>query len=251
MKKKIIAISVALVALAVIIAGVIFINVKKQNDFYKSQPLNLPADFTYTAHTGCVKTADNSLESIRAGIENGAQIVEFDLWLEGGRAVLSHNAPESDAVSLDEAFKFLSEYENIKANVDVKKCDDYTLVLSLAEKYNIKDRIFFTGIFLEEAENVGKSGVNIPYYLNVDVEKVSQHSEDYLNSLVEMVKKSGAIGINFNKDNASKELVDKFHENELSVSIWTVNSEDDMYKILYFSPDNITTRNPNVLKEIL
>jgi glycerophosphoryl diester phosphodiesterase len=65
------------------------------------------------------------------------------------------------------------------------------------------------------------------------------------------VKDNGAIGINFNKDSATKELVDTFHNNGLLVSIWTVNEEKDMHKILYFAPDNITTRNPDVLKEIL
>ena len=40
----------------------------------------LPKDFTVTAHTGCMKTEENSLESFKAGIENGANIVEFDLY---------------------------------------------------------------------------------------------------------------------------------------------------------------------------
>ena len=70
-------------------------------------------------------------------------------------------------------------------------------------------------------------------------------------SLVEKVKKAGAIGINFNYKSASKELVKVFHENNLLVSIWTVDNEYNMYKILSFAPDNITTRHPDKLSEII
>ncbi len=251
MKNKVFLSVVVFLVVVTTVIGAIFMNIKKQNDFYKSQPLNLPDGFTYTAHTGCVETDDNSLESIKLGAENGAHIVEFDLWLENGKALLSHNEPEGDEVTLADAFKTVSEYEKLKVNVDVKKCDDYTLVLTLAEKYNVKERIFFTGIFADETENVKNSETGIPYYLNADVKSEKYHTEEYLNELIMSVKNSGAIGINFNKDNASKELVDAFHENGLLVSVWTVNKEDDMYKILYFAPDNITTRNPDVLKTIL
>lgn len=227
-------------------------NNKKETDFYKSQPINLPPDFTYTAHTGCCGTADNSLEAIKVGIKNGADIVEFDLYFNNENvAVLSHDEPKGNEVTLDEAFKLISTYNDVKVNVDVKKCTDLHIVYELAEKYSITDRIFFTGIFLEDVEIVKKECPTIPYYLNYDVLKANKQTPEYLNELVKIVKDNGAIGINFNKDSATKELVDTFHENDLLVSIWTVNEEKDMYKILYFAPDNITTRNPDVLKEII
>ena len=83
------------------------------------------------------------------------------------------------------------------------------------------------------------------------VSKLKNKNRNYLLSLVEKVKNAGAIGINFNYKSASKELVDVFHENGLLVSIWTVDNEDNMYKILSFGPDNITTRNPNKLSKII
>ncbi len=60
--KKIIFISlIVFLILTIIVGGVIFMNEKKEIDFYKNQPLNLPTEFTYTAHTGCCGTEDNSL----------------------------------------------------------------------------------------------------------------------------------------------------------------------------------------------
>ena len=210
----------------------------------------LPIGFTYTAHTGCMDTEDNSIESIEVGIANGANIVEFDLnFNESGEPVLAHDSPKGDEVTLDEAFKKISEYDNVKVNVDIKSTDNLPIVKFLAEKYRISERIFFTGVTDEFLDAVQKYGNDVPYYLNVDVKPEYKHNEEYLQSLVDKVKHSGAIGINFNKKNASAELVQAFHSNGLSVSIWTVDDEYNMYRILSYKPDNITTRQPDILKE--
>ena len=236
---------------AVIIALIILsVSVIAKMNTYKNAELKLPQGFTYTAHTGCEGTKENSLESIEKGYENGADIVEFDLnFDENGNPVLCHDEPKGGEVTLDEAFKKVSEYEKLKVNVDAKSDLYLEKVKPIAEKYGISDRIFFTGIKDEFVENARKTGV--AYYLNVDVENPSKHSEEYLLSLVGKVKAAGAIGINFNKNNASSELVEAFHENGLLVSIWTVDQKAKMYEILMLSPDNITTRNPGKMKMIL
>ncbi len=219
---------------------------------YKKIPLNLPGGFTYTAHTGCVGTADNSLEAIDAGAKYGAQIVEFDLnFTADGVPVLAHDDPENASVTLDEAFKKVSEYDYLKANVDVKSTAAPEKVLSIARKYSIEQRIFFTGIFEKDVDAVIKSCPSVEYYLNIDVIPPNEQDGEYIASLVRTVKACGAVGINFNKDSATRELVEKFRENGLLVSIWTVNNEADMHRILAFAPDNITTRRPDKLRKII
>jgi glycerophosphoryl diester phosphodiesterase len=218
----------------------------------KKMKTNLPENFTYTAHTGCVKTPDNSLAAIEEGVKYGADIVEFDLnFLPDGTPVLSHDKPKGNEVTLDEAFKKISEYENLKVNVDVKTTKNLKAVYPLAQKYGLEDRIFYTGINIDFVEAVKKDSPEVPYYLNISVEKPRKQTPEYLQSLVKTVKDSGAIGINFNKDHATKKLVETFHENDLEVSIWTVNKKRKMYKILALAPDNITTRRPDKLQEIL
>ncbi len=210
----------------------------------------LPNDFTITAHTGCMKTEENSLDSFKAGIENGANIVEFDLYFtKNGEPVLSHNEPVGGEVSLDEAFKYLSAFKNIGINVDVKTCDALEKVFPTAQKYGVEDRIFYTGVKDEFVEPVRQNSPQVKYFLNVSVKK--SKDKEYLMSLVKKVKNAGAIGINFKYTGATKELVNVFHENGLLVSIWTVNSRFRMKKILSFLPDNITTRKPDKLSMIV
>ncbi len=252
MKKKII-IPIAIVLAVATVSTIVFFGVRtmKLNE-YKNTELNLPEGFTITAHTGCMGTAENSLESIKMGIENGAQIVEFDLYFtEDGAPVLAHDEPVGDEVTLDEAFAYLRLFKDAKANVDIKTVDALEKVYPLAKDNNVADRIFYTGVKDEFVDAVKKNSPEIKYYLNVDVEKSKNTDKDYLLSLVEKVKNAGAVGINFNYKSASKELVDVFHENGLLVSIWTVDSEYNMYKILSFGPDNITTRHPDKLSEII
>ena len=219
---------------------------------YKNAKLNLPEGFTITAHTGCMGTQQNSLDSMKIGKGNGANIVEFDLRCDNnGDLVLSHDEPKGGEIPLNEAFALLSSFENTKANVDIKMTDELEKVYPLAKKYNVADKIFYTGVKDEFVEPVKTKSPEISYFLNVKVSKLKNKNRNYLLSLVEKVKNAGAIGINFKYTSASKELVDVFHENGLLVSIWTVDDENNMYKILSFGPDNITTRNPDKLAKII
>ena len=219
---------------------------------YKNAKLNLPKGFTFTAHTGCMGTKQNSLESMKKGVQSGANIIEFDLRAnKNGDLVLSHDEPIGGEITLCEAFALLGSFQNTKANVDIKMTDELEKVYPLAKEDNVQDKIFYTGVNDNFVDAVKTKSPEVSYFLNVKVSKLKNKNRNYLLSLVEKVKNAGAIGINFNYKSASKELVDIFHENELLVSIWTVDNEDNMHKILSFGPDNITTRNPDKLAKII
>lgn len=205
-------------------------------------------DMTVTAHTGCMGTNDNSLEAITEGAKY-ANIVEFDIRFDNnGTPVLSHDAPKGNEVTFEEAVKLLKTLPDLKINIDIKSTDNLSAVVEIAKKYDIFPRIFFTGVDSNFVDAVREQTKDVPYYLNVSVKKRKNKKPDYLASLVDTVKKAGAVGINFNRKTASKELVEAFHEAGLLVSIWTVNKKKDMYKIYSYMPDNMTTRNPDILR---
>ena len=211
----------------------------------------LPKDFKYTAHTGCVGTPDNSLEAIETGAKFGASIVEFDVRFHNGDIVLSHDAPVGGEVTLEQAFLKVKEYDGLMVNVDVKSTESLHLIQEIAEKTGVLDRIFFTGIFEDDVETVKAECPLITYYLNVSVLPKREQTPQYLQSLVDKIKSCGAEGINFNKKSATRELVEAFHNAGLKVSIWTVSKENEMYRILPYGPDNITTRRPDKMQMIM
>ena len=236
MKKTLIPIIIILILAIIFTTIFCVVRVNKMKE-YKNN-IKISDGFTITAHTGCMNTEENSLESIKVGVENGADIIEFDLYFtKTGEPVLSHDEPKGDEISLGEAFSYLATLDGVRANVDIKTVDALEKVYPL-----VKD---------EFVDSVKTDSPEIKYYLNVDVDKSKNTDREYLLALVEKVKNAGAIGINFNYKSASKELVEVFHENNLLVSIWTVDDEYNMCKILSFGPDNITTRHPDKLSEII
>ena len=241
--KIIISLLTSIVIVTLIFSGYNYIKIKNAV---------LPNGFTITAHTGCEKTEDNSLDSIRKGYESGADIVEFDLnFTSDGEAVLSHDEPHNGCVTLDEAFAFIAEFPNLKVNVDCKSVANLKIVTDLVQKHGISDRIFYTGIDEEDIKAVKEQMPHITYWLNFDVDAERNTDEEYLISLAKKTREVGAIGININYTTCSKQLVDIFHREGLLVSIWTVNEKIDMAKTLPLCVDNITTRNPSQLVEIV
>lgn len=214
--------------------------------------LILPESFTVTAHTGCLGASPNTVKSMEEGVKAGADIVEFDLsFNEDGEPVLSHDAPTKNAVHLKEAFKFLSEHKNIKVNVDVKDTSHLEKVNQLAAEYGVTEQIFFTGIFEKDVPEVIKLCPQIPYYLNYNVCLSKKRDISYISNIVETVKNCGAVGINIHYKGASKELVEAFHKEKLLVSLWTVNSRYQFCKTVKLCPDNITTKRPDKLCNLL
>ena len=214
--------------------------------------LILPENFTVTAHTGCLDTAPNTVKSMEKGVAAGANIIEFDLnFNDSGEPVLSHDTPAKNAVHLKEAFKFLSEHKDIKANVDVKDTSNLEKVSQIAAEYGVTEQIFFTGIFEKDVPEAIKLCPQIPYYLNFNVTLSKKRNISYISDIVEAVKRNGAIGINIHYKGASKELVEAFHNEGLLVSLWTVNSRYQFCKTVKLCPDNITTKRPDRLCSLL
>ncbi|MBR0535270.1 MAG: glycerophosphodiester phosphodiesterase [Clostridia bacterium] len=245
--KKITKIFIALVALVVIVTAAIL-----GYHYIEFRKAVLPMNFTLTAHTGCEETQENSLESIRKGYESGADIVEFDLnFTTKGEAVLSHDEVEGDCVTLDAAFALISDFPNIKANVDCKSVSNLKTVTELAEKHNISDRIFYSGIREEDVPAVKEQTPEVAYWLNYDVDVKKNTDEEYLLSLARKTRELGAVGLNINYETCTKELVEIFHREGLLVSIWTVNKTQHMISASNLGADNITTRKPSQLREIV
>lgn len=243
--------SIALITgtiIAVTSASGLILNSKRE----KSILAALPDGFTITAHTGCEGTADNTLDSISAGAAAGADVVEIDLhYLADGTAVLSHDSPKSENLpTLDSAFELLATLD-VKMNVDVKSTKNIAAVSELADKHGVREKIFFTGVEEKDVEAVKAGAPGIPYFLNVSVDKKKNTDLDYLISLTDKVRDCGAIGINMNFKGACSQLVSVFRSEGLLVSLWTANKSKEMRKCLTLSPDNITTRYPSQIKEMM
>ena len=244
-KRILLGASVVILSGVAVAAGSLYISAVKGSG-------NLTEAFTVTAHTGCEGTADNSPEAIHKGNEAGADIVEFDLRFDSeGNGILSHDENEKDPMSLDEALRIISAYDGLRVNVDCKTTDNLKEVYRLGEEYGITDRLFYTGIEEKDVEAARTQTPQIPYFLNYKVNKLKKNNEEYISSLISLVEEKGAVGLNINYRQCSKKMVEMFRKKGLQVSVWTANSIPAMLKCLSYAPDNITTRHPSELKELI
>ncbi len=204
----------------------------------------LAGRISVTAHSGCMGLADNSLEAMAAGIEAGADIVEFDLnYTADGTPVLSHNTPKSAAcVTLAEAFAFLAGQGGVLANVDVKSTEHLEKVPALAEEAGVTERIFFTGVKDKMVPAVKAKCPGISYYLNAAVRR-----KDDVDALVKKTAALGAVGVNLKWKGASPQLIRAFHKKGLPVSVWTVNKPRRIVEMACLGVDNITSRRPELV----
>lgn len=250
--KRLVAALVAFICVAAAVSAILLCSFVKTNNQYKSATLDLPEDFTVTGHTGCMGEKDNSLEAMAAAVGVGAQIVEFDLNFDKDKnPVLSHDDPKGNEVTLRQAFEFLKKHPAVLANVDAKSTENLKAVKALAEELSVENQIFFTGIKEADVAEVRRDCPKIPFYLNVDVEKKRASDPDYLEEIALKVISCGAVGINIHKRSVTKELCSFFHTKGMLVSVYTVDAKSEIYRVLAAGPDNITSRKPDRVLEII
>ncbi len=214
---------------------------------------NLPDDFTVTFHAGAIKTKPNSLESIKAALDYGAKVVEFDVsFRPDGTAVIIHDGkPEDDeGVLLDDALAVVATDKECKINLDIKSTVNLSEVDRLVKKHGLFERVFYTGVFEDWVETV-KNTSAIPYYLNHNLTKKESYDDNLLQELADKIISLGAIGLNSNFSNASAISTHVMRKNGLLVSLWTANKAADMARVIACQPDNVTTKKPHILLEML
>lgn len=216
---------------------------------------SLPRGFTYTAHTGCGGTPDNSLESIKKAIALRVPVMENDVTLrKDGTPVLMHIclAENNEGLPLYDALKYIKENsDSVLLNLDLKTFARLDEIQKLVRENGLLERSFFTGVEECNTQTVKIDAPDIPYYLNINLDKMKLNSENYIMSIVYKTKQCSAIGINCDYHNASKKLIEIFHREGLKVSFWTVDDKTVTEYLLSLSPDNITTRNPQILADLL
>ncbi|MBO4338406.1 MAG: glycerophosphodiester phosphodiesterase [Clostridia bacterium] len=209
----------------------------------------LPDSFTVTAHSGCNGTKDNTIESLREAINSGAQILELDILDdENGNVLMTHDYESGkEYPSFEEGLRFIKENsDDIKVNVDLKRSSASFAADEIIRSLGMEDRCFFTGVNEKDVPAVA-STVSIPYYINIRSSLKEMFDEEYWISVASRINALGGVGINSNFRLITKKGVEICKKNSLLVSVFTPDSETELNYALTLSPDNITTRNPELI----
>lgn len=222
---------------------------------YDERKLTFMDDFTITAHTGAYGTEMNSIEAVEAAIKNNVQILEVDVRQRpNGTLVMSHDlvVTNNDGTPLEDALKLIKEKEDMQINFDIKETRVLNDLHALLIDYNLLDRSFLTGIEQINVKAVKNSNcANMDYYLNYKPSKFKAFSDDYRQKIIRLLEDTGAVGINCNYKFAGSQLSNLLHKKGYKLSVWTVDSERSAKKMLVIKPDNITTKDPDMINSVI
>lgn len=241
----------AFVVSVVMVIGVADYAVTKS---YDERELSFVDNFTITAHTGAYNTQMNTVESVQAAIDNNAQIIELDIRQRPDQTVvMSHDivVTNNDGTVLEDALILLKDTD-IMINLDIKETRVLNNLYRLLIEYNLVERSFLTGIETINVDAVkGSDCANMDYYLNCMPSRTKIFFDDYRTKLIDLLEETGAVGINCNYKYASAQLSNLLHKKGYKLSVWTIDTERRAKKMLVIKPDNITTKDPDMIADVI
>ncbi len=221
---------------------------------YDEMELTFVEDFTVTAHTGAYNTQMNSVDFVQAAIDNGAKIIELDIRQRpDNTVVMSHDlvVTNNDGTPLEGALELLKGTD-IKINLDIKETRVLNNLYRLLVEYNLAEQSFLTGIEMMNVKALKESDcANMEYYLNYIPSRAKVFFDDYRTKLIELLEDTGAVGINCNYKYANSQLSNLLHKKGYKLSVWTVDKERTAKKMLAIKPDNITTKDPEMINNVI
>mgnify|MGYP003199851933 CR=1 FL=1 len=180
-----------------------------------------------TAHSGADGTKENSLEFVAYAMQTGADALEVDVRMgENGILILSHDKTDEDAVRLADVFRMMGKYPGMRINCDLKECGLEVAVRQLALISGLKtEQILYSGSVRPVPVTESCIWRDVEVFWNI---------EEYLPD----------------EKIATEEFIRVTGENDIDLSVWTVNDEERFRELLGQGVKNITTRNVKMACEV-
>ncbi len=269
-KKSIIITVIAAVLLVVLFVTLVMIPAIKKGeinaakkDLYKNY-YTFPESGVITAVNGFGSTKENTLIYVKSAERSTADCVEVDVVFDDeGVPYIAKKKKDIDSSTMPLEY-LISRFSDEQAletdetkirrhhiNIHIVDADNISVIEELAVKYNMTDYVFLTGVNKNQSVYVSSKLNIIGFYLDYDLDKTKINDRNYIDEVFNDITTSGAMGINTSVDGFGEKLKEVLNENWLKVSLKDVNDELDMCKALKFSPNQIITDNPELLRNIL
>lgn len=213
-----------------------------------------------TAHSGADGTKENSLEFVKYAMQTGADALEVDVRMgENGILILSHDKTDEDAARLADVFRLMRERPQMRINCDLKEYGLEVAVRQLAQISGLKiDQILYSGSVRPVPVTEQCAWRDVEVFWNIEEYLPDIYKENKEDLLFEQAaykisracRKYGIHTVNVNEKIATEEFIRITGENEIDLSVWTVNEEGRFRELLEQGVKNITTRNVKMACEV-
>lgn len=213
-----------------------------------------------TAHSGADGTKENSLEFVAYAMETGADALEVDVRMgENGILILSHDKTDEDAVHLADVFRMMGKCPGMRINCDLKERGLEVAVRQLALISGLKtEQILYSGSVRPVPVTESCIWRDVEVFWNIEEYLPDIYKEQKEDLLFEQAaykisracRKYGIHTVNVNEKIATEEFIRVTGENDIDLSVWTVNEEERFRDLLGQGVKNITTRNVKMACEV-
>ncbi len=206
-----------------------------------------------TAHSGADGSKENSMEFVRYALTTRADVLEVDVRRgKDGNLVICHDEVPDEAVSLREVFESVKNSPAMRINCDLKEAGLEETVWKLARENGLgAERILYSGTVSPGGVRSAYHWREVEIFWNVEecIPDVYRRlggqelNRERIQELITTCKLYEISVINIDVRFLSRELLDAMKKNEIGISVWTVNSADQIRELLNAEVYNITTRN--------
>ena len=207
---------------------------------------------TVTAHAGSLDTRKNTPQSFKAALAFPVDYLEADVRFSPDNvAYLSHDplpVPlQRNAMKLKDLLRLVAPHKRVRLNLDMKEYSGLKEMAALVRSSGMSSRVLLTGIVLEAVPQVRARGVGLPYLLNARPGFWHRFTAVGAAAFPRVVQSCGALGLNVHHAFITRRLARSLSAAGLAVSVWTVDGEREMRRVLSMPADNITTNRVDVL----
>jgi glycerophosphoryl diester phosphodiesterase len=199
-----------------------------------------------TAHAGSLGTPGNTLRSFQAALEHPVDWLEADVRFTPDRVPYLAHDPlpvprQGKAMSLEALLGLAAAHPAVRLNLDLKELDGLREMRGLIERSGIGSRVLLTGVTAADVARVRGQADGLPYMLNARPSLWQRLTRAGAAGLIARIREYGACGLNVHHRFITRRLARALRAAGLSVSVWTVDTEREMRRVLALPVDNITT----------
>lgn len=230
-----------------------------------------------TAHSGCMNTPENSIQSVLEGLKAGAEIIEVDVRATkdqvvvlrhdeyistpfGSRAIqeltfkeLKKFAQNEEMIQLEDILPLILENHRM-INLDIKEDSAIHPMIQVIENYKMRDACLISGCEKERAAYLKNRYRPYQVLLNANtnagIQSLEMNYESFIRETCQDAISASCCGININYHICREELLEVARKRCLPVLVWTIDEPDAMEKFLNMGVHSITTHEVKTLMEL-
>ncbi|MCM2534826.1 glycerophosphodiester phosphodiesterase [Neobacillus pocheonensis] len=230
-----------------------------------------------TAHSGCMNTPENSIQSVLEGLKAGAEIIEVDVRSTIDQVVvlrhdenvstpfgsssiqsltfeeLKNYVKNEEIIRLEDVLPYIQD-NNRMINLDVKEDSAIHPMIQSIEKYKMRDSVIISGCEKERAgylkNHYRPYQVLLNANTNAGLQSMEMNYEAFIRETCQDAIAASCCGININYHICREELFEVARKRCLPVLVWTIDEPDAMEKFLNMGVHSITTHEVKTLMEL-